>query len=133
MSIIVNIGIFGLNILYFFMKCLPVQNKITYISRQMDVTPLDFQMIIDEESLSYSRFITHLQFFIQRLLEGKMMGKKDDFILQQVRMKYPKEYECALLIKEYVKGQMDKVIENDELLYLTIHITRIAESSRLTK
>ena len=46
MSIIVNIGIFGLNILYFFMKCLPVQNKITYISRQMDVTPLDFQMII---------------------------------------------------------------------------------------
>ena len=48
MSIIVNIGIFGLNILYFFMKCLPVQNKITYISRQMDVTPLDFQMIIDE-------------------------------------------------------------------------------------
>ena len=31
------------------------------------------------------------------------MGAKDDFILQQVMMKYPKEYECALLIKEYVK------------------------------
>lgn len=92
-----------------------------------------FSIIIDEESLSYSRFITHLEFFIQRLLEGKMMGKKDDFILQQVMMKYPKEYECALLIKEYVKGQMGKVIESDELLYLTIHITRIVESSILIK
>lgn len=92
-----------------------------------------FSMIIDEESLSYSRFITHLEFFIQRLLEGKLMGRKDDFILQQVRMKYPKEYECALLIKEYIKGQMDKVIENDELLYLTIHITRITEGSREIK
>lgn len=113
-----------------------MENTLLTVKLMKDIVAIiqyHFQMIIDEESLSYSRFITHLQFFIQRLLEGKMMGKKDDFILQQVRMKYPKEYECALLIKEYVKGQMDKVIENDELLYLTIHITRIAESSRLTK
>lgn len=89
-----------------------------------------FSIIIDEESLSYSRFITHLEFFIQRLLEGKMIEKKDDFILQQVRMKYVKEYKCALLIKDYIEGQMDKVIENEELLYLTIHITRVVESSR---
>lgn len=47
MSIIVNIGIFCANIIYFFFKLLPVQNKITYISRQMNTTPLDFQMIID--------------------------------------------------------------------------------------
>ena len=110
-----------------------MENTLLTVKLMKDIVAIiqyHFSMIIDEESLSYSRFITHLQFFIQRLLEGKMMGEKDDFILQQVMMKYPKEYECALLIKEYVKGQMGKVIENDELLYLTIHITRITESSK---
>lgn len=110
-----------------------MENTLLTVKLMKDIVAIiqyHFSMIIDEESLSYSRFITHLQFFIQRLLEGKMMGEKDDFILQQVMMKYPKEYECALLIKEYVKGQMGKVIESDELLYLTIHITRITESSK---
>ena len=110
-----------------------MENTLLTVKLMKDIVAIiqyHFSMIIDEESLSYSRFITHLQFFIQRLLEGKMMGEKDDFILQQVMMKYPKEYECALLIKEYVKGQRGKGIENDELLYLTIHITRITESSK---
>lgn len=113
-----------------------MENTLLTVKLMKDIIAIiqyHFSMIIDEESLSYSRFITHLQFFIQRLLEGKMMGEKDDFILQQVMMKYPKEYECALLIKEYVKGQMGKGIENDELLYLTIHITRITESSERMK
>lgn len=113
-----------------------MENTLLTVKLMKDIVAIiqyHFSMIIDEESLSYSRFITHLQFFIQRLLEGKMMGEKDDFILQQVMMKYPKEYECALLIKEYVKGQMGKGIESDELLYLTIHITRITESSREVK
>lgn len=47
MSIIVKIGTFFLNILFSLMKLLPVQKKITYISRQMNKTPLDFQMIED--------------------------------------------------------------------------------------
>lgn len=109
-----------------------MENTLLTVKLMKDILAIiqyHFGMNIDEESLSYSRFITHLQFFIQRLLEGSMMGVKDDFILQQVIIKYPREYECALLIKEYVKRQMDKIIESDELLYLTIHITRIVESS----
>lgn len=48
MSIIIHIGVFFLNIIYIVMKwILPIQDKITYISRQMNTTPLDFQMIID--------------------------------------------------------------------------------------
>ena len=46
MSIIVNIGIFGLNILYFFMKCLPVQNKITYIFYIRNMNLISFSNVI---------------------------------------------------------------------------------------
>lgn len=44
MNSIINIGILGLNILFGFMKLLPVKKKITYISRQMNTVPVDFQM-----------------------------------------------------------------------------------------
>ena len=37
-----------LNVLFSCMKLLKVKKKITYISRQMDTTPLDFQLVIDE-------------------------------------------------------------------------------------
>lgn len=48
MSIVIHIGIFFLNIIYMLMKwILPIKDKITYISRQMNTIPLDFQMIID--------------------------------------------------------------------------------------
>ena len=47
MSIIIKIGIGLLNIFYTLLKCLPVQNKITYISRQMNTTPDDFKRLHD--------------------------------------------------------------------------------------
>ena len=48
MSIVVKIGVFFMNIIFAIMKLLPVQKKITYISRQMDTTPVDFSLTIKQ-------------------------------------------------------------------------------------
>ena len=48
MSIVVKIGILFMNIIFAIMKLLPVQKKITYISRQMDTTPVDFSLTIKQ-------------------------------------------------------------------------------------
>ena len=48
MVLIIEIGKFILNIIYEVIKLLPVQNKILFISRQEDNTPLDFQLIVEE-------------------------------------------------------------------------------------
>lgn len=47
---IIGIKIFILlfNVLYFFIKLFPIQNKITFISRQSDTKPIDFQLIEKE-------------------------------------------------------------------------------------
>ncbi|MEU2580256.1 PRD domain-containing protein [Micrococcus luteus] len=39
--------------------------------------------------------------------------------------KYKNEYACALKIKEYIKKELGKDLEEDELIYLVIHIKRI--------
>lgn len=46
-GMIIKCGIFCLNILFAMMKMLPVQKKITYISRQMNTTPLDYKLVIE--------------------------------------------------------------------------------------
>ena len=48
MSIIVKMGIATLNVIFFFMKLLPVQKKITYISRQSNEDPIDFILVKED-------------------------------------------------------------------------------------
>lgn len=92
-----------------------------------NIVQYNFNIIIDKDSINYSRFLTHLQFFVQRLLDDRLNISKDSFILQQVKNQYPKEYRCAELIGDYVKNTLDKDISNEELLYLTMHIIRVTE------
>ena len=53
LSIIIKLGIGILNIIFALFKLLPVQNKITYISRQMNTTPDDFQRLYDYNQFNH--------------------------------------------------------------------------------
>lgn len=80
---------------------------------------------LDTESLYFSRFVTHLQFFVQRLLEGRMLKETDSFLYEQISRQYPAELEAAMKIRDYVEKSAQTAITREELLYLTIHITRV--------
>ena len=60
-----------------------------------------FSFEINKDSLSYSRFVTHLRFLFQRLLEGKDIEiEKSTNLLNMMKSQYPKQYEC---IEEIMK------------------------------
>lgn len=84
-----------------------------------------FRVEINRDSLNYQRFLTHLQFFIQRMVEGRQIASKDDFIFAQVRAEYPDHYRASQLIGEYVFNLLQVSLTSDELLYLIIHLVRI--------
>lgn len=92
-----------------------------------NIVQYSFNVKINEDSINHIRFITHLQFFVQRLFDNKLNKSKDNFIFEQVKKQYPREYNCARLIGDYVKKSLGKNIGNEELLYLTIHIVRVIE------
>lgn len=48
MTLIIKIGIFFINIIYFFIKFFSTKNKITLISRQSDKETMDFKLIKEE-------------------------------------------------------------------------------------
>lgn len=82
-------------------------------------------MDLDEKSLSYERLVTHLRFFFERLNKKNNKKEKsnldDDFLLKQVKEKYKNAYNCMLKIEKYLCKELD----DEEKLYLTVHIQRI--------
>ena len=91
----------------------------------LNIIRYTYNITLDENSLSYDRFITHLRFFFKRLNkrdnEIDKIEEKDDFLLQQVKEKYVDAYKCMLKIEEY----LEKELNDEEKLYLTVHIQRI--------
>lgn len=96
------------------------------ISEITSIVSYHFHLFFQEDSLNYFRFITHLKFFAQRLLEGKTYLEDDqDDLLLMIRKKYVNSYECAEKICEFLKKKYNYKVSNDELLYLTLHIERV--------
>lgn len=88
-----------------------------------------YKLELDVESVYYDRLITHLKFFGQRLFNNKMTKSEDAIFCEMIRVQYPKDYECANLIREYVKEHYQKEISEEEMVFLTVHIRRITNNS----
>ena len=106
-----------------------MENTILMVKMMKDILTIikyDLNVDLDKESLNYSRFITHLQFFLQRVIEGKVADSKNSFILTQVESQYPEKVNCARSIKNYVEKLLNVEVGDDEILYLAMHIIRVS-------
>lgn len=82
---------------------------------------------IKESSLSYERFITHLKFFLQRVIAHQLYRAEDLPWAGELKEEYALAYKTALRIQSYVKAKLKYNISEEEITYLTIHIQRIIE------
>ena len=88
------------------------------------IIQLHYGFSIDENSIHYSRFVVHMQFFLQRLLEDKMLVNQNQEIYIS---KNEKAVECVEQIQKYVQELLGKTVTEDEKTYLLIHILRITQ------
>lgn len=90
----------------------------------LNIVKYTYNITLDEKSLNYERFVTHLRFFFQRLNKNEQVIKdEDDFLFKQVKEKYKKAYDCMLKIEKYLEIELS----DEEKLYLTIHIQRVTQ------
>lgn len=82
----------------------------------------------DESSLNYYRFITHLKFFAQRVLLNKHYDDDDEDLLRTLEKKYAGSYECSRKIQTFIQEKYNYEISSTELLYLTVHISRLVKN-----
>lgn len=92
----------------------------------LEITKNYYKIEFDEDSLHFSRFITHLKYFGQRIYHNKKV-KDNDFHLQKIiKTNYSKDYKCAELIQNYVKDKYHQELTGEEMMFLTLHLKRIS-------
>lgn len=110
-------------------KISQVSEMTQIIQNILNIVKYHYKMDLDEYSLNYERFITHLKFFIHRLFSGVELEKnKDEGFLFMLKERYKEEYTCALKIRDYIIKEFDRDLKEDEMIYLTIHIRRITNN-----
>lgn len=83
----------------------------------------------DAEGLDYSRFITHMKFFGQRLFQNKMAeDDEDDSLRESIKNSYKNDYSCAVKIRGYIFSKYNKAVTEEEMAFLTIHLRRISKA-----
>ncbi|WP_054950333.1 BglG family transcription antiterminator LicT [Numidum massiliense] len=93
----------------------------------LSIVKYHYHMELNEGSVSYERFLTHLRFFALRYVrkEVKLCGQLDNFLYEQVRNKYEKAFQASERIALFLERTYDWVISADEKIYLTLHIHRV--------
>lgn len=95
-----------------------------------DVTRIiesQFGLQFSRKNFNYSRFVTHLQFLILRLEQRKQEDSGMSVALRQIRSEYPQAYFCTEQVAEYFQKKWGWDCNEDEKLYLLMHIQRMKE------
>ncbi|MCD8355693.1 MAG: PRD domain-containing protein [Clostridia bacterium] len=93
------------------------------------VTEFYYRKKFDRNSLDFSRFIVHLRYLVQRLYQNKTLEDTQDpsdiMFRELIKRNCRAHYECANRIASYIEANHDKIISDEEKIYLTIHLKRL--------
>lgn len=78
-----------------------------------------------EDEINFDRLLTHLKFFAKRLIDKKEEVKTNNELLEVVKVQYKESYDCANKIKVFIEENYTYRVNDDEILYLTLHINRV--------
>lgn len=97
--------------------------KYTYIANTaVEYIEDMFNMEVDRTSISYARFVGHLRFAIERLINSTPI--KND-LLSIIKVKYKNSYKVATEIAMAITEDFDLNVTEDEIGYLALHVERI--------
>ncbi len=109
-----------------------IQEITKLIEEILTIVRINFRIEFNEDSVFYYRFITHLRYFAQRLFSNKTYNSDaDEELVNIIKTKYAKEFECVNKIKTFISKKYNYELSNDEYVYLTIHIAKVIEASKL--
>lgn len=117
---LINAEVEGDNI-HSLMMTLQIQTEIEKIIEKQ------LKIHLDRESYQYSRFIMHLHYLVQRLYSGNQTEEVAVGMLYSLAKEYSNIYICTLKINDYLKDIWGWQCNDEELVFLMIHIYRIQQ------
>lgn len=84
-----------------------------------------FHIYIDKSSVNYSRFVSHYQYLMKRQQAGKIMDSANQKLYESVVKEYQETFNCVNQIKDYLKKELNFELNDEESLYLMLHVNRL--------
>lgn len=88
-----------------------------------------FAMIIDRKSYNYNRFVMHMRYHLQRILNKTQFSEDNIALIESMKQSHPEVYEAAIKGGGMISDTLHSDVTESELLYLMIHITRIINNN----
>ena len=103
--------------------------QVQLVNRIAEIVRYKLNKNIDINSINYIRFITHLRYFAERIISNKIAAKNSDDFYHELLKFYPAAMNVSWAIRDYIADKYQTILPKDELTWLTIHISRLADSN----
>lgn len=110
----------ALHFINFQKKSIGTQSK-TLIQKCTDIIEKEMNIKLDKSQFNYTRFVTHMYYLLDRSKKVLLPTTDNQQMFDTLVEKYPKAYHCALLIQD----ELNSKLNDEELIYLIIHINRL--------
>ena len=93
-----------------------------------DITEIvedNMNIIIDRNEFSYSRFVTHLKYLLKRSSDMNKASSENIKMYEKVKSEYPELEGVIDKIREYIVLCLGVEPNEEELLYLMLHVNRL--------
>ena len=98
------------------------QTMTNIIQKTLEIAENTLNVKFDDNSINYDRLITHLKFFSYRLINGEILKSVDHKVFKVIKDQYSLAFKVSNKVKQYIKMNYGKEINDAELMYLTIHL-----------
>lgn len=99
--------------------------SIEMIKAILGIVESAFDVHLDPDSLLYERFLRHLQFFAQRVLDTEGLQAGDDVPVLLERESWPRAFACADTIAAFVEDSYGIHVTKAERGYLVYHLVTL--------
>ena len=86
-----------------------------------------FQFELNEQSVNYQRFLTHLRFYLIRQKKHEPLKLKNQELYFEMKERLPEESICVDKVSVFIKQKYGWETSYDEKLYLMLHINRLID------
>lgn len=91
----------------------------------LQIIEYHYQFKLDENSMNYMRFVTHIRYFARRLFSNDIAQTQDELLFEQIKERYPELFKCTLKVKRYIEEFYHISITREEMVYFMLHINRV--------
>lgn len=85
----------------------------------------EYQIVINKDQFNYSRFVSHMHYLLKKKQNKQLIYSENSKIYEELKIEFPKVYHCAQIISEYLVDKINLKLNDDEKLYLMLHINRL--------